>query len=176
MPRIIEMFLSKRKKDCKPNESMTAHILCGGLPVLLTFGGHCVEPWLAFISNLLQSIRLYVAFIATRDRFCFVNFLDCFLSVCCYKPCLFVYIYRLLLCQQHPFTGIQLVVFKVVCLILSKLFFILIVSFLCQSDLMNVIQDKTFFSSLLSRRFQYWVIAVLPPADWMCFFFQFFRC
>lgn len=33
-----------KKKNCKSKESMTAHILCGGLPVLLTFGGHCVEP------------------------------------------------------------------------------------------------------------------------------------
>lgn len=34
------------------------------------------------------------------------------------------------------------VFFRVVCLILWEIFFILIVSILCQSDLMNVIQDK----------------------------------
>lgn len=43
------------------------------------------------------------------------------------------------------------VFFRVVCLILWEIFFILIVSILCQSDLMNVIQDKMlllFFSPL----------------------------
>lgn len=57
----------------------------------------------------------------------------------------------------------------------SKIFFILIVSFLCQSDLMNIIQDKRFFSSFSRlKRFQYWVIAVLPPADYVCFFVYYF--
>lgn len=59
--RIIQMFMykiqthsfhpiipMKTTKNCakraRQRQSMTAHILCCGLPVLLTFGGHCAEP------------------------------------------------------------------------------------------------------------------------------------
>lgn len=48
------------------------------------------------------------------------------------------------------------------------IFFILIVFFLCQSDLMYVIQDKMLLSLccvVFSFFFWYWVIVILPPAD-----------